>query len=103
LATRNTKIGVIDSHQHSEEISDQINAVIYPNPVGNVLEIDFKTTNTENLNIKILDLSGKVLYREKLIDQQRHLGIEAKYLNPNMYLLILEKGDKLKSIKFVKE
>lgn len=69
---------------------------LYPNPIQDYLNI--KIQNSENYNIKIFDLSGKLLNTYK--DQSR---INCQHLEPGIYVLSLESSEKSMIRKFIKK
>lgn len=65
---------------------------IYPNPVRDVLHL--KTSNTQNVNYKIYDLTGRVVQDGKCINE-----ISTQSLKQGVYFLSIEKGERLRFIK----
>ncbi|MCB9251956.1 MAG: T9SS type A sorting domain-containing protein [Flavobacteriales bacterium] len=62
----------------------------YPNPVGNVLNIYFKTEQEKNLEngIQIFDGFGKLVYTvQKVESVNREINLDLSFLDPGLYLL----------------
>jgi hypothetical protein len=61
---------------------------IYPNPVTNILTIDLKGLNGEN--IRIIDLNGRVVYQYKGNQNGQILKVDMSIFENGFYLLSLE-------------
>jgi Zinc carboxypeptidase/GEVED domain/Secretion system C-terminal sorting domain/Fibronectin type III domain len=90
------------SEESAEPNSETINVRILPNPTSNELYIDFKQTNSKDLKLKVVDISGKPFFEQTLDINQNGFGIDVTKFTPAVYFLILEKGQQRKSLKFVK-
>lgn len=90
--TASVMVNVINCN--SIENNNQINVSVYPNPVANYInfqsDIDFE-------NITILDLSGKVVLKQKY-----QSTIDASVLSKGVYLIQLSSSSIRKTIKIVK-
>ena len=87
----------------NEEKMNNFEVKVYPNPAREELFIDFKNLNTENLKIKITDGKGQIKYEEILNSLQNGMGINVSNYAASIYFLTLEKENKKKTIKFIKE
>ena len=74
---------------------------IYPNPVDNVMYIDFKTKIPE-CSIKISDIQGKTIYNEILFGKT-HLPINTEAFAKGMYLIEVEYDDNKEAASFIKK
>ena len=74
--------------------NENLKALIYPNPAQKILNIE--NINLESENYFIFDINGKFVAKGKVKEQK----IEIEALNSGIYLL--EIGENLKKIKFVK-
>ena len=81
----------------------EISATIFPNPAQDELMIDFKNTDTKGLKLFVLDIKGIEMFSETMEANQTSYGINVAKYTPALYLVKLEKADKLKTIKFIKK
>ena len=73
---------------------------VYPNPTNNTLNIKFNTTSTEIKSAQILDLSGRVILSDAVINQV----INVRNLSIGNYVLIVKDiNGKQFTQKFIKE
>ena len=75
---------------------------IYPNPVKDKLMLDFSNTVSQNVNLLITDMSGRVLYRNSSA-VQGHKEIIMTALSKAVYILKIETTDHTESFKIIKE
>jgi hypothetical protein len=73
---------------------------IYPNPTKSVLRVRYPLSGKETANLKIFDVSGKLIKDVALTaseshnDQEREIRISLKGINPGIYFLRLGKETK---------
>ena len=110
IVTGDTQVPVIDgdgarvaSKDNPEIVSTEIVADLYPNPVNEELFIDFRNQFSKSMKISILDAKGREKYNHTLSENHIGYGIDVSGYTPEVYFLILERGDQRKTIKFVKE
>lgn len=77
---------------------------LYPNPVLDVLQIEYKAANIENVLVQILDIQGKVLYQNNLPNQSgiNSIFIPVESFRDGLYLCRLKHGDNLEISRFIK-
>lgn len=70
------------------------NFSLYPNPSNGVLNVNFSSSNNESVDIKIIDLSGKLVYQHDPIITSGSVEIEmdVTYLRSGVYMLIIDNG-----------
>ncbi len=68
----------------SPEQLDQMN--VYPNPASNQLNIDY-TTLHRGFVVKMIDLSGTVIYQQQISDQGERLELDTYALKNGMYFI----------------
>lgn len=92
-----TNVSVIDSQKNS-------NIMLYPNPVKDQLQISYNSSKAGILQIEIVDLQGKVLNQQKISSQKgtNHSIIYVVQLHAGLYFCRLQNGEKLETIKFLK-
>jgi len=83
---------------------DDGNITLYPNPVIDNLHISFESINAVNVQIEITDLQGRVLYQQTINSQYgiNQAIIPVDKLSEGLYLCRLQNGNKLETIKFLK-
>ncbi len=78
------------------EVGDAIaNLDVYPNPSRDVFNITFTSEEVQDLNVRVVDLVGKIVYTE---DLQQFVGEYTKLIdlatdNKGIYLLEIETND----------
>lgn len=84
-----------------EEIMMTNNKVnLYPNPTADILHIRFDQPLNEAIQVKIVDLSGRVISSKKLINQESEINVSA-YV-PGVYIVVLMDEKEYTRIKFIK-
>jgi len=73
-----------------------LGANVYPNPATNDVWIQMESTTNSDLNIKIMDMSGKLVLelKEKLSVGNNQLHINSSVLSKGMYILQLNSNQK---------
>ena len=74
----------------------------YPNPVANMLNIDFTGTKNREGRISILNLEGKVMLTQKTSGMDI-LTINLSQLPQGIYLCRYTSGTETKTVKIVKK
>ena len=80
------------------------NLEVYPNPsAGSILTIELTTKDNLNLDVEILDITGKLLFRERLVS---HIGINRYHIEPELktsgvYLLKIVENENSISKKLI--
>lgn len=76
----------------------------YPNPVENVLNIEFNHASNEHVEVQIIDFSGRVIHQAQHIIDDFKLTYDMSPLNAGMYFVNLIHEDGLIStFKFIKQ
>ncbi len=81
----------------------QPNLVLYPNPVGEFVNVNFSESVENDANLVVTDIQGKVCFTEKISSGSQNHTVNTKTLNSGMYFirLNLQNGKSLTS-KFIK-
>ncbi len=93
----------VSSEINEEDSLTDLQARIYPNPTSSELFIDFKNQASKNMKISIMDAKGMERFKTTLTEDHGAYGIDVSGYSPAVYFLILEKDQKRKTLKFVKE
>jgi PKD repeat protein len=75
---------------------------VYPNPVGNTLNVQIGDEGGEEVAITLLDATGKVVFNQKVNDRQMH-ALNVSTLPKGLYVLRLQVGNRVTDKKLVKE
>ena len=82
-------------------LSDAI--TVYPNPVRELLTINFSNTDIQGLSISLLDVAGKTLIKQEDVARQI-ITMDVSQLSAGVYLLkIRNEGGRIAIKEFVKE
>lgn len=82
---------IFTSIQNSEWLSDKIS--VYPNPVNDILNIDFKGLNDfENVSITLMDAGGKRIFldQKNIISNNHPVSYSMQNLENGIYFLLIE-------------
>lgn len=86
-----------------EEIKAEDNLSVYPNPInGNSLTIDFQKNISSMVEVKLYDMTGKLILSEKLVPINGKATLLFNQLLSGIYLLQINDGEKNYSIKISK-
>ena len=77
---------------------------LYPNPVVDQMEISYEMTQPGNVQFKIIDLQGKILYSQVLSNQNgsNHATISVSQLPVGLYIFLMQSETKQETSKFYK-
>lgn len=78
---------------------DESLAIVYPNPVSNYLNFDFK--NTLPCTISVVNTMGELVLTERMGEAKKSISIES--LAAGIYLLTIEQGNSIQRIKLIKQ
>lgn len=94
------------SLQNQSVISQNHQINIQPIPATNILNISLNTTQQTSLNVKIINVEGKVLQTlnyNNLLPGKNTILLNVEELTSGLYILQLQDNKQTKSIKFVKQ
>ena len=77
---------------------------LYPNPVQDLLQIEYESGKGENVLVQILDVQGKVLFQNKLPNQPgiNIIDIHVETFRKGLYLCRIKLGTRLETSRFIK-
>ncbi len=94
--------GIIDGINYPEKDKEKWDALVYPNPANDWVNIDFPETKAGNLTIQIYTLNGKSVLTEKILKGVTRYELNTGNLNNGIYLIrILNKDNVLAFKKLV--
>ena len=87
-----------------DELDFSLKFDLYPNPNQGDMIISFNKTTEENLNLKIFDVSGKLVLDNDFIKNNNEftMNIDVEYLSSGTYYLLLTDGYLLGRKRFIK-
>jgi hypothetical protein len=98
-ATVNTEI--------SQQLDGQKNTTLslYPNPVGNVLNVDLELDTEQSISLNVININGRVIYTKSLLSYGNDIQLNLENLNlpSGVYTLTVQMEDEILSKRFVKE
>jgi hypothetical protein len=75
---------------------------VYPNPANERVNISLKQDNNSRLNIRCLDLVGRIVYESDRVSCQHLVCIDVSSWTQGIYVLVITNNDELTGIeKFV--
>ncbi len=78
---------------------EQNNFSLYPNPSNGIIYLNLKNQITESTTIKVIDISGRVVFEEAITAQQHSCNLST--LPKGNYILKVDGGGKIHSEKIV--
>ncbi len=84
--------------------SPQTKISIFPNPVTDILNLEFSSSQNEFIEIRIIDLSGKIIFYDFTFPERNFYKINTTFLKLGTYILevITEKEKDLFKIQKLK-
>jgi len=82
-----------------ENILEQVS--FYPNPAQDFININSGSLSLKNANIKLMDITGKIVYNKEIIDEASDYKIPLVNINSGVYLLELTVNGKKKGEKII--
>ncbi|QOW09891.1 T9SS type A sorting domain-containing protein [Kaistella flava (ex Peng et al. 2021)] len=89
----------INQTMSTKEI-DHLEIQIYPNPATTEININFKKTIKENVNIILTDISGKILYSKEFLNKQ-NIKINTSEFAKGNYILSIKSDQKTFNKKII--
>lgn len=85
------------------EVANTVASSIYPNPVANVLNVDFDLVRAENIKIQLVDVLGKVAYATNVdaTSGANNVKINVKDIASGVYSLNIISGNNISAHKVV--
>ena len=72
---------------------------IYPNPADEFISIQIDEFLNDDLNVEILDVSGKVAKTERMKENTQYLKIDSQNFTQGVYFIRLTGGKKVRMAK----
>ncbi len=78
----------------------------YPNPVSDIALLEFDLPKSDDIQIEINDLLGQSIYlqdRGTVMSGRQNMTFDLSNFQSGIYILSVRSGDRVKSMKFIKE
>ena len=83
-----------------EEISDKVFLNVFPNPASEKLTIDISSPKTEKINVRIINLEGKIIYDNSF--SSNHIpDISLEHFTPGIYYIRCQGDNWIQGQKFI--
>jgi PKD repeat protein len=79
----------------------QENVSIYPNPATDNLSIDLSKTGLKEFSVSLMDMSGKLLLQENVVNNTKH-ELDLSSLSNGLYQLVINSGEGILVTKIAK-
>lgn len=76
---------------------------VYPNPVRHNLSVNFEELTDETVQLKLLNLTGKVIMIREISDPINVYRMNMRNINPGSYMLIVRVDNGRKTFKIIKQ
>ena len=88
-----------------DDASSVSSVIAYPNPVKDLLNVNFSSTEEQRYNVKLMDMTGRVVSSEANTSTVgvNHLELNVKGLASGVYMLNFQMGDANEKIRVVVE
>jgi hypothetical protein len=84
------------------EATVDFKAIVYPNPYADTFAIDVTTSSTENIQVKVYDMIGKLLeVRDVTVTDIETQKLGDRYPS-GVYNIIVTQGDNVKTLRVIK-
>ncbi|MBL7702712.1 MAG: endonuclease [Ferruginibacter sp.] len=77
------------------------NALIFPNPTKDKLIVKLQTALTENSQLIVADLSGRIVIQQQVADRQKNIDLNVNHLAPGRYFIKISNTSYLINQSFV--
>ena len=86
----------------AQEVKNEVR--FYPNPVKDILTIELKSLTNQNVDLQVIDISGRIIYSKQPFIKDHKMSYDASALNSGLYFLRLTDRKGMETaFKFVKK
>lgn len=99
----NTNTGGLQSSVTQTETT-QSAVLVYPNPVGDLLNLQINGLSSETVSFQVFDISGKLILQYNSVGANHLHQLQVKHLPSGNYFIqgYTAKGETIRKIKFIK-
>jgi hypothetical protein len=80
----------------------ELECTVYPNPTRDILTLNVKNYNNQNLSYQLFNMSGKLLESKKLMGDKTAISM-AGFVRATYFLKIIDNHKKIKVFKIIKQ
>jgi len=80
---------------------DVLNVSAYPNPSGNYFTLKIETSGDEKIDLRVLDVTGRLIEEKKNISASDILKLGERYIS-GIYLVEVAQANKRRTLKLIK-
>ena len=91
----------INSTFADSEVLDELNVQAAPNPSSNYFTVSTQSRNTQMLQVKVVDISGRIIETRSNITANSRFKLGQRYL-PGIYIIEVVQNNKRKHVKVIK-
>ena len=103
MLTQGFQQGNITVSTAVDEMSESaMDVQIYPNPVSNRLNVEFKNMVDQTVQVRLVDLTGKTILTREFYNPSNTQRLNLNPVNSGTYMLEVNAGQKRKVFKIVK-
>lgn len=85
-----------------DNININLQLSVYPNPTANLLSLDVKNYNFENLQYQLFDINGRIILFGKIVQESTQLQLDV--FPAAIYLLkVTDNNKEIKTFKIIKK
>jgi len=114
FSTRYYRLKMVDMDEtftysaiRSVTFSDKVDWKVYPNPSNGIINVDFQAEKSNQVNVNVFDISGRLLEQKTIISsgslQTQQINISGSAVKSGMYLLEITSGQQKQVFKVLKE
>lgn len=70
---------------------DDLDAIVYPNPFSNIINVHFRKAIKGSLSILIYDMLGRIVY-EQNVKAEQNIYLNLEFLSSAEYILLISSG-----------
>jgi hypothetical protein len=96
---------LVEYDENGEEIPQSFDALVYPNPVASEANVKLMIPQTDQFNIQVVDVTGKVrqlIFQGELIRGTREMPFTLDGAEPGRYWVVIRSKSYSESIQIVK-
>ncbi|MEM6807164.1 MAG: T9SS type A sorting domain-containing protein, partial [Bacteroidota bacterium] len=98
--------GQRSTNTNIDEFIEEGEFSLFPNPVENILRIEFEMKLSAEVQFEVLDIMGRSFYQSEL--KQRGIGVNTEEMRlgdlaPGVYLLQMQVEESVETLKFIKQ
>lgn len=84
-------------------INNDLQISVFPNPVAEVVTIDWSQSTEERLQLEIIDITGKVVIAKSINKPQNSLTVNVSHIPGGMYYLTIRTDIDYSTLKLIKQ